>query len=188
MPPTPLQEREALGSVSSNVPPPELLIKPDLLPAAATTSVVTPAENSADADKAPKPGKKRHTLGKSAVAVMKEWMFSPEHFYHPYPTETEKQELAEAAGITLKQLSNWFTNARKRLWQPMMRERQFEVSAIRYKRMRSVLADEELEAYASQPKRQNTAEHQTYDSQQLIQTSDSDDLHAASALLGLARW
>jgi hypothetical protein len=60
----------------------------------------------------------RSNLAKSAVAILKNWMFSPEHFHHPYPSEQEKQHLAESAKITKKQVCNWFTNARKRLWQP----------------------------------------------------------------------
>jgi hypothetical protein len=55
------------------------------------------------------------------VAVLQAWMFSPEHIAHPYPTGAEKQELADATGITLKQVTTWFMNGRKRLWQPMMR-------------------------------------------------------------------
>jgi len=46
-------------------------------------------------------------------------MLSPEHVDYPYPTDAEKVELAAQAGVTLKQLSVWFTNARKRLWIPL---------------------------------------------------------------------
>jgi hypothetical protein len=58
-----------------------------------------------------------------AVLILKTWMLSPEHVDHPYPTDTEKRELAAVAGITIKQLSIWFTNARKRIWVPL-RQRQ----------------------------------------------------------------
>lgn len=58
-----------------------------------------------------------------ATRILKEWMTSAEHFDHPYPDEKEKMELAAKAGITPKQLTIWFTNARKRLWVPM-RKRQ----------------------------------------------------------------
>ena len=54
---------------------------------------------------------------------MKSWMFSPAHFESPYPNEAEKRQMADAAGISLRQLCNWFTNARKRLWQPLLRQR-----------------------------------------------------------------
>jgi hypothetical protein len=53
------------------------------------------------------------------VQVLKTWMLSPEHVDYPYPTDEEKVALAAQAGITLKQLSVWFTNARKRLWIPL---------------------------------------------------------------------
>lgn len=65
----------------------------------------------------------RCNLHHSAVAVLKAWMMSPEHFDHPYPDEKDKAELTARAGITVKQLTVWFTNARKRLWVPL-RKRQ----------------------------------------------------------------
>ncbi|CAH0478531.1 unnamed protein product [Peronospora belbahrii] len=74
-----------------------------------------------------KKGTRRGTLHPEAKNVLKAWMFSPEHFAHPYPSEEEKEELAQEAGIEVKQLSNWFTNARKRLWQPVLRQSGVEV-------------------------------------------------------------
>ncbi|TYZ58671.1 hypothetical protein PybrP1_003817 [[Pythium] brassicae (nom. inval.)] len=74
-----------------------------------------------------KKGTRRGTLNPEAKSVLKAWMFSPEHFAHPYPSEEEKEELASEAGIEVKQLSNWFTNARKRLWQPVLRQSGVEV-------------------------------------------------------------
>ncbi|TDH66459.1 hypothetical protein CCR75_007743 [Bremia lactucae] len=74
-----------------------------------------------------KKGTRRGTLHPEAKNVLKAWMFSPEHFAHPYPSEEEKEELASEAGIEVKQLSNWFTNARKRLWQPVLRQSGVEV-------------------------------------------------------------
>jgi hypothetical protein len=74
-----------------------------------------------------KKGTRRGTLNAEAKNVLKAWMFSPEHFAHPYPSEEEKEELANEAGIEVKQLSNWFTNARKRLWQPVLRQSGVEV-------------------------------------------------------------
>lgn len=78
-------------------------------------------------DKKRKKGTRRGTLNAEAKNVLKAWMFSPEHFAHPYPSEDEKEELAVEAGIEVKQLSNWFTNARKRLWQPVLRQSGVEV-------------------------------------------------------------
>jgi hypothetical protein len=71
-----------------------------------------------------------------AVGILKTWLLSDEHVSHPYPTEEDKKvltmltlrygelmfcllkELMEATGLDRKQLTNWFTNARKRIWQP----------------------------------------------------------------------
>lgn len=66
----------------------------------------------------PPPPLVSRSLGKYAVEILKQWMFAPEHVDNPYPTEQEKVNLAAAAGITKKQVSNWFVNARKRLWAP----------------------------------------------------------------------
>ncbi|KDO24670.1 hypothetical protein SPRG_10203 [Saprolegnia parasitica CBS 223.65] len=89
----------------------------------------SPSENKMmDADFGKrKKGTRRGTLNPEAKNVLKAWMFSPEHFAHPYPSEEEKEELAAEAGIEVKQLSNWFTNARKRLWQPVLRQSGVEV-------------------------------------------------------------
>ncbi|KAF4040262.1 Homeobox KN domain [Phytophthora infestans] len=97
----------------------------------------TVATSSADEEESEQPvvektqrrkkGTRRGTLHPEAKNVLKAWMFSPEHFAHPYPSEEEKEELANEAGIEVKQLSNWFTNARKRLWQPVLRQSGVEV-------------------------------------------------------------
>lgn len=61
---------------------------------------------------------KARRLPREATEVLKEWMMSPEHFHHPYPTEEEKLNLSHQTNVSLPQLNNWFTNARKRLWKP----------------------------------------------------------------------
>ncbi|TMW63461.1 hypothetical protein Poli38472_002402 [Pythium oligandrum] len=65
--------------------------------------------------------KSRRELPPHTVAILKGWMLSPEHVKHPYPTDEDKQMLLKKTGINMKQLTNWFTNARKRIWKPMMR-------------------------------------------------------------------
>ena len=62
--------------------------------------------------------KKRVAHTKEAIALLKDWLLSEEHVHNPYPTETEKKELMRLTGLDKKQLTNWFTNARKRIWQP----------------------------------------------------------------------
>ncbi|XP_020593829.1 BEL1-like homeodomain protein 9 [Phalaenopsis equestris] len=59
-------------------------------------------------------------LPERAVSVLRAWLF--EHFLHPYPTDTDKQMLAKQTGLTRNQVSNWFINARVRLWKPMVEE------------------------------------------------------------------
>lgn len=95
--------------------------------ASASESASTAASAAASASAGRKKGTRRGTLQPEAKSVLKAWMFSPEHFAHPYPSEEEKEELASEAGIEVKQLSNWFTNARKRLWQPVLRQSGVEV-------------------------------------------------------------
>ncbi|CAA6655052.1 unnamed protein product [Spirodela intermedia] len=59
-------------------------------------------------------------LPERAVAVLRGWLF--EHFLHPYPTDMDKQMLAKQTGLSRNQVSNWFINARVRLWKPMVEE------------------------------------------------------------------
>ncbi|CAL0332295.1 unnamed protein product [Lupinus luteus] len=59
-------------------------------------------------------------LPEPAVAILKAWLF--EHFLHPYPTDNDKHMLATQTGLSRNQVSNWFINARVRLWKPMVEE------------------------------------------------------------------
>jgi len=60
----------------------------------------------------------RGTLPKEAVEHLKNWLFV--HFQHPYPSEDEKTQLAQETSLTLTQVNNWFINARRRLWKPII--------------------------------------------------------------------
>lgn len=66
--------------------------------------------------------KKKTALSAHAVEYLKNWMMSPEHVDHPYPTEEEKLRIMNETGIVLKQLTNWFVNNRKRYWKPKVEE------------------------------------------------------------------
>ncbi|XP_057741303.1 BEL1-like homeodomain protein 9 [Arachis stenosperma] len=59
-------------------------------------------------------------LPERAVTLLRAWLF--EHFLHPYPTDTDKLMLAKQTGLSRSQVSNWFINARVRLWKPMVEE------------------------------------------------------------------
>jgi hypothetical protein len=69
-----------------------------------------------------KKGKSRRELPTGAVSVLKAWLLSPEHFTHPYPTPQDQAMLMQKTGIDKKQLKNWFTNARRRIWKPMLKK------------------------------------------------------------------
>ncbi|KAL8127158.1 BEL1-like homeodomain protein 11 [Apium graveolens] len=59
-------------------------------------------------------------LPENSVTILRSWLF--EHFLHPYPNDSEKLVLASQTGLSKNQVSNWFINARVRLWKPMIEE------------------------------------------------------------------
>ncbi|KZV17133.1 hypothetical protein F511_31203 [Dorcoceras hygrometricum] len=63
-------------------------------------------------------------LPERSVSVLRAWLF--EHFLHPYPKDSDKLMLAKQTGLTRSQVSNWFINARVRLWKPMVEEMYLE--------------------------------------------------------------
>ncbi|KAI4322478.1 hypothetical protein L6164_022170 [Bauhinia variegata] len=63
-------------------------------------------------------------LPERAVSILRAWLF--EHFLHPYPKDSDKVMLAKQTGLTRSQVSNWFINARVRLWKPMVEEMYME--------------------------------------------------------------
>ena len=58
---------------------------------------------------------RRYTLGSEARRVLKGW--ADGHIEDPYPSVAEKQQLAAAANLSIKQVNDWFTNFRKRHWE-----------------------------------------------------------------------
>lgn len=81
-----------------------------------------PYEDEADGFGSKGRNKSRRELPAGAVATLKAWLLSPEHFTHPYPTPQDQAMLMEKTGIDKKQLKNWFTNARRRIWKPMLKK------------------------------------------------------------------
>ncbi|XP_060194475.1 BEL1-like homeodomain protein 11 [Lycium barbarum] len=59
-------------------------------------------------------------LPETSVTILRSWLF--EHFLHPYPNDSEKLMLSSQTGLSKNQVSNWFINARVRLWKPMIEE------------------------------------------------------------------
>ncbi|XP_074558893.1 homeobox protein BEL1 homolog [Curcuma longa] len=66
------------------------------------------------------PWRPQRGLPERSVAVLRAWLF--EHFLHPYPSDVDKHILARQTGLSRSQVSNWFINARVRLWKPMVEE------------------------------------------------------------------
>ncbi|KAH7834614.1 hypothetical protein Vadar_017913 [Vaccinium darrowii] len=65
-------------------------------------------------------------LPERSVSVLRAWMF--QNFLHPYPKDAEKHLLSVKSGLTKSQVSNWFINARVRLWKPMIDEMYAEMN------------------------------------------------------------
>lgn len=61
-------------------------------------------------------------FSKQATDILKQWLFSDEHVNFPYPNVVERKQLAERTGMSPRQVLNWFVNARKRLWQPLLQQ------------------------------------------------------------------
>lgn len=59
-----------------------------------------------------------NSLPSHVVDYLKQWLMSPEHINHPYPSESEKARIVADTGIEIKRLNNWFVNNRIRFWKP----------------------------------------------------------------------
>ncbi|CAH9089810.1 unnamed protein product [Cuscuta epithymum] len=70
------------------------------------------------------PWRPQRGLPERSVSVLRAWLF--EHFLHPYPSDVDKHILARQTGLSRSQVSNWFINARVRLWKPMVEEMYLE--------------------------------------------------------------
>ncbi|KAG2208138.1 hypothetical protein INT47_010500 [Mucor saturninus] len=73
--------------------------------------------------------RRRGNLPKKVTEFLKRWLIL--HKKHPYPTEREKQKLADETGLMVNQISNWFINARRRILQPLLESenKQFTMTA-----------------------------------------------------------
>ncbi|KAL2544169.1 homeobox protein BEL1-like protein [Forsythia ovata] len=70
------------------------------------------------------PWRPQRGLPERSVSVLRAWLF--EHFLHPYPSDVDKHILARQTGLSRSQVSNWFINARVRLWKPMVEQMYLE--------------------------------------------------------------
>ncbi|XP_021895815.1 homeobox protein knotted-1-like 6 [Carica papaya] len=60
--------------------------------------------------------KKKGKLPREARQILLSWWNV--HYKWPYPTEADKNALADSTGLDQKQINNWFINQRKRHWKP----------------------------------------------------------------------
>lgn len=56
--------------------------------------------------------KSGHRFSKEALQILKRWLAL--HSRYPYPTDQEKEILQRQTGLTKTQISNWFTNTRRK--------------------------------------------------------------------------
>ena len=63
----------------------------------------------------------RPQLKPETVAILKEWLLSPDHMDNPYPNQIESQMLMKKTGLDKTQLKHWFNNARKRILKPLLK-------------------------------------------------------------------
>ncbi|XP_043705915.1 homeobox protein BEL1 homolog [Telopea speciosissima] len=70
------------------------------------------------------PWRPQRGLPERSISVLRAWLF--EHFLHPYPSDVDKHILSSQTGLSRSQVSNWFINARVRLWKPMVEEMYLE--------------------------------------------------------------
>lgn len=61
---------------------------------------------------APTEPKKSRRLPPDAVRILRTWLY--QHKSHPYPTESERENLEQQTGLDKTQIRTWFTNARRR--------------------------------------------------------------------------
>ncbi|QDS77625.1 hypothetical protein FKW77_002489 [Venturia effusa] len=61
--------------------------------------------------------KRRHQISLASLNILQDWLST--HLVHPYPNTTEKFTLSIQTGLTVKQVSTWFTNNRSRQLDPL---------------------------------------------------------------------
>nr|UTC08136.1 BLH1 [Malus domestica] len=98
-------------------------------------------------------------LPERSVSVLRAWLF--EHFLHPYPKDSDKHMLAKQTGLTRSQVSNWFINARVRLWKPMVEEMYLEEAKEQEKNGSSEKMSKSNEDSASKSTAPQDTENQT---------------------------
>ncbi|KAE9388621.1 hypothetical protein BT96DRAFT_890431 [Gymnopus androsaceus JB14] len=63
-----------------------------------------------------RPALRKRKLSQETVDFLKAWLHR--HSDHPYPSEDEAKQLSRATGLSMRQVSNWMINARRRILAP----------------------------------------------------------------------
>lgn len=95
---------------STNVSPVSDYTKPASRKCFESTPVVN--NQTPKARNASKIATRHYQLPDRAVEIMNEWFL--EHLNNPYPQQSEKEHLAKLGGISIKQVTAWFSNRRNR--------------------------------------------------------------------------
>lgn len=79
-------------------------------------------------------------LPKSGITLMKEWLYA--HVENPYPSQADKDNMVAETGLTIKQINNWFINARRRY---LTNNKQPRPAVVQFRRKRDSIDDEDEE-------------------------------------------
>ncbi|URD99557.1 Homeodomain protein JUBEL1 [Musa troglodytarum] len=109
-------------------------------------------------------------LPERSVNILRGWLF--EHFLHPYPSDADKHLLARQTGLSRNQVSNWFINARVRLWKPMVEEMYMQESKD----------EEERESETSQQRTQSPMQQQQGQRPETNAASESEASPSTSSI------
>ncbi|XP_010548069.1 PREDICTED: BEL1-like homeodomain protein 6 [Tarenaya hassleriana] len=111
-------------------------------------------------------------LPENSVLILRAWLF--EHFLHPYPKDSDKIMLARQTGLSRSQVSNWFINARVRLWKPMVEEMYKE-------EFTEVMENESNSSSENTPKTGGADETRPHSDDQAQDSITQDKLHGSRA-------
>jgi hypothetical protein len=109
----PFSEWNSSSASNSNESNPVPLDQPEEEVAVAKPSKTSPKATVPASSTTRKRGRPSHVcLPKESINVLKEWLYS--HAKYPYPSQADKEAMAQETSLSIKQINNWFINARRR--------------------------------------------------------------------------
>ncbi|KAM0425921.1 hypothetical protein ACHAPT_008859 [Fusarium lateritium] len=96
----PSQDCDAVGFLGTILPQ-----APQASPGTGASAQPTPHSN-------PLPSKIGNRFSKESIQILRKWLAL--HSRYPYPTDQEKEMLQRQTGLSKTQISNWFTNTRRK--------------------------------------------------------------------------